>query len=54
MKNIERVAKAEEVSKGLAKLSPNELNRIAGYVEGLISAKELYKERMCEARKKVN
>lgn len=37
----EKLVKAEEVAVNLEKLTPYELNRIAGYIEGLISAKQL-------------
>ncbi len=48
MKSSEILAKVEELQKNLSKLSPYELNRIAGYVEGLITAKELRREKESE------
>lgn len=44
LKTTEILLKAEELQVNLSKLTEYELNRIAGYVEGLISAKDLKKE----------
>ena len=41
MKVSEVLIKVEELNANLSKLTQCELNRIAGYVEGLISAKQL-------------
>lgn len=45
MKVSEILLKTEELNKNLSKLTECELNRIAGYVEGLITAKELKEQK---------
>lgn len=41
MKTSEILVKTEELNKNLSKINEYELNRIIGYIEGLISARQL-------------